>query len=86
MLSQEIKLPNDRVAKDIKSDLDPKRWSHRMKVVLQKCNFSGKERKTCQKCQRVYPFFKTECSFCQYKFPKTRHGASTSIQTENYTL
>ena len=57
-----------------------------MQVVLKKCNFSGKDRKTCQKCQRVYPFFKTECSFCQYKFPKTRHGASTSIQTENYTL
>ena len=38
------------------------------------------------KCQRVYPFFKTECSVCQFKFPKTRHGASTSIQTDSYTL
>lgn len=68
------------------SDLLPSRWSERMKIVLSKCNFSGKEKKVCQKCQRVYPFFKTECNHCQYKFPKTRHGASTSIQTENYTL
>ena len=68
------------------SDLLPSRWSERMKIVLSKCNFSGKEKKVCQKCQRVYPFFKTECNYCQYKFPKTRHGASTSIQTENYTL
>ena len=35
-----------------------------MSKVIKNCNFSGKERKTCQKCHRVYPFFKTECSYC----------------------
>ena len=64
----------------------PNNWHKRMAKVVKNCNFSGKERKTCQKCQRVYPFFKTECNYCQYKFPKTRLGASTSIQTESYTL
>ena len=50
MLSQEMvhaSLPDDKLGKDIQSDLAPNRWSQRMKVVLQKCNFSGKERKTC---------------------------------------
>ena len=68
------------------SELAPKNWHKRMRKVVQNCNFSGKERKTCQKCHRVYPFFKTECNYCQYKFPKTRLGASTGIQTESYTL
>ena len=70
----------------MQSDLAPERWGSRMSKVVQNCNFSGKERKTCQKCLRVYPFFKTECNYCQYKFPKTRLGASTSIQTDSYTL
>ena len=69
-----------------RSELAPNAWRKRMQQVIKNCNFSGKERKTCQKCQRVYPFFKTECNYCQYKFPKTRHGVSTGIQTDSYTL
>jgi len=61
-------------------------WAQRMHPVVSNCFFSGKERKQCKKCFRVYPFFKTECSKCAYKFPKTRGGISANMQTESYTL
>ena len=33
-----------------KYTLHPSFWQQRMQAVTKKCNFSGKDKKTCQKC------------------------------------
>lgn len=64
-------------------------WKSRTSQINQNVSFSGKERKVCQKCHKTFPFFKTECPDCKYKFPKTRNAAGSSyggMNTECYTI
>lgn len=76
---------NEAVSLDWKS-ID---WKARTSQINQSVSFSGKERKVCQKCHKTFPFFKTECPDCKYKFPKTRNAAGSSyggMNTECYTI
>ena len=64
-------------------------WKARTSLINAGVSFSGKERKVCQKCHKTFPFFKTECPDCKYKFPKTRNAAGSSyggMNTECYTI